>query len=86
MKIINCTFINCKADVEGGAVFLKASNAGIENSRFINNSAVYNAAVYMNSANASVIGSTFKNNRADISAGAIGWAKKTMELSTTAYS
>ena len=76
VKIINCTFINCKADVEGGAVFLKASNAGIENSRFINNSAVYNAAVYMNSANASVIGSTFKNNRADISAGAIGWAKK----------
>ena len=76
VKIINCTFINCKATVEGGAIFLKAPNASIENSRFINNTAVYNAAVYMNSANASVIGSTFENNRADISAGAIGWAKK----------
>lgn len=86
VKIINCTFINCKAAVEGGAVFLKAPNARIENSRFINNTAMYNAAVYMNSADASVIGSTFENNRANISAGAIGWAKKTIESSTNAHS
>ncbi len=76
VKIINCTFTNNKASIEGGAIFLRASEGLIEKSVFSNNTAIYNAAVYMNSANAKVMNSHFENNRADISAGAIGWAKK----------
>lgn len=76
LKIINCTFTNCKAEDDGGAVFAISANTLISNSRFINNTAVYNAGVYMGGENSAVIGSYFENNTAKTSAGAIGWANK----------
>ena len=74
--IINCTFSNGRATVEGGALFVKSDNAKIIASKFFNNNAIYNAAVYMNGINSTVMRSYFENNVAEISAGAIGWAKK----------
>ena len=76
LTIINCTFTNGNAVVEGGALFAKSGNAKIIASKFFNNTAVYNAAVYMNGINSTVTGSYFEHNVANISAGAIGWAKK----------
>jgi hypothetical protein len=76
LTIINCTFTNGNAVVEGGALFAKSGNAKIMASKFFNNTAVYNAAVYMNGINSTVTGSYFEHNVANISAGAIGWAKK----------
>lgn len=76
LTIINCTFSNGNAVVEGGALFAKSDNAKIISSKFFNNNAVYNAAVYMNGINSTVIGSYFEHNVANVSAGAIGWAKK----------
>ena len=76
VRIINCTFIDNKAAVDGGAVYIRAPNATVINSRFINNAAIYNAGLYMNSIGGKLIGSYFRNNIANISAGAVGWAKK----------
>lgn len=76
VKIIDCTFINNKASVEAGAVYLVAPHGQIINSKIINSSAVYTGAVLINSVNASVIGCYFENNSANISAGALGWAAK----------
>lgn len=76
LTIINCTFTNSHADVEGGALFAKSGNAQIIDSKFINNTAVYNAAIYMNGINSTVVRSYFESNVAEVSAGAIGWAKK----------
>ena len=76
MKIINCTFLNGVASTEAGAIFLRAPRGQIINSTFINSSSYYTGAVLINSVNASVCGSYFENNRANVSAGALGWAKK----------
>lgn len=76
-KIINCTFINSFATIEAGAIYLKAARGQIINSTFINSTSLeYTGAVLVNSENATVIGSYFENNRANISAGALGWARK----------
>ena len=76
LTVINCTFTNGNAVVEGGALFAKSDNAKIIASKFFNNSTVYNAAIYMNGINSTVIGSYFEHNVANVSAGAIGWARK----------
>lgn len=76
LTVINCTFTNGNAVVEGGALFAKSDNAKIIASKFFNNCTVYNAAIYMNGINSTVIGSYFEHNVANVSAGAIGWARK----------
>ena len=82
LHIIDSNFTDCTSGY-GGAVAIQGSRLNIENSIFINNSAIIGGALYATWCNVTVAGSAFSNNSAAKNAGAIYFdkAKLTIRMS-----
>ena len=77
VEIIESTFINNSASLNGGAIYIASagsdiiSSSTIRGSTFINNSAINGGAIYINADLINILSSTFSFNNASLDGGAV---------------
>ena len=77
VEIIESTFINNSASLNGGAIYIASagsditSSSTIRGSTFINNSAITGGAIYINANLINILSSTFNFNNASLDGGAV---------------